>query len=296
MLSKDAIKTCESLRYSGYSDSESAVYLWVSWLVSCILGVYDFKVSLLRYVFLVFNSLNQSCQKCSKFFPFIYYALRVKHTQQHHNNMDDDCGFDDIDVSRVVYDSRAIDDATRRVAEQMDLEFRGSEYENVAFLPCMTGAMFFATHLLHCVRTFTRGGGLEVGSCFATSYADDATVASDVVTEVHVKGVDVRGKKVVVIEDIVDTGGTLVALCEKLKSAGAEEVHCATLLNKKARRKKEHAEKLEKMLEKTYVGLECEDEFVVGYGLDYKGKYRCLPYIGVLKEDAINRTLKMASS
>ena len=42
------------------------------------------------------------------------------------------------------------------------------------------------------------------------------------------------------------------------------------------------------MLEKTYVGLECEDEFVVGYGLDYKGKYRCLPYIGVLKEDAIN--------
>ena len=203
----------------------------------------------------------------------------------------DDFDIDEIDVSRVLYDSRAIDDATRRVAEEMDLEFRGSEYENVAFLPCMTGAMFFATHLLHCVRTFTRGGGLEVGSCFATSYADDATVASDVVTEVHVKGVDVRGKKVVVIEDIVDTGGTLVALCEKLKSAGAEEVHCATLLNKKARRKKEHAEKLEKMLEKTYVGLECEDEFVVGYGLDYKGKYRCLPYIGVLKEDAINGTV-----
>ena len=53
MLSRDTIKTCESLRYSGYSgysgysDSESAVYLWVSWLVSCILGVYDFKVSLL---------------------------------------------------------------------------------------------------------------------------------------------------------------------------------------------------------------------------------------------------------
>ena len=148
----------------------------------------------------------------------------------------DDFDIDDIDVSRVMYDSRAIDDATRRVAEQMDLEFRGSEYENVAFLPCMTGRCFCNT-LLHCVRTFTRGGGLEVGSCFATSYADDAT-ASDVVTEVHVKGVDVRGKKVVVIEDIVDTGGTLVALCEKLKSAGAEEVHCATLLNKKARRKK----------------------------------------------------------
>ena len=131
----------------------------------------------------------------------------------------------------------------------------------------------------------------------ASATTDDATralfaqtVASEV-TEVHVKGVDVRGKKVVVIEDIVDTGGTLVALCEKLKSAGAKEVHCATLLNKEARRKKEHAEKLEKMLEKTYVGLECEDEFVVGYGLDYKGKYRCLPYIGVLKEDAINGTL-----
>ena len=51
MLSRDAIKTYESLRYSVYSDSNSAVYLWVSWLVSCILGVYDFKVSLLRYTY-----------------------------------------------------------------------------------------------------------------------------------------------------------------------------------------------------------------------------------------------------
>ena len=51
MLSRDTIKTCESLRYSGYYDSESAVDLWVFWLVSCILGVYDFKVSLLRYTY-----------------------------------------------------------------------------------------------------------------------------------------------------------------------------------------------------------------------------------------------------
>ncbi len=47
MLSRDTIKTCESLRYSGYYDSELAVDLVVSWLVSCILDVYDFKVSLL---------------------------------------------------------------------------------------------------------------------------------------------------------------------------------------------------------------------------------------------------------
>ena len=51
MLSRDTIKTCESLRYSGYYDSESAVDLVVSWLVSCILDVYDFKVSLLRYTY-----------------------------------------------------------------------------------------------------------------------------------------------------------------------------------------------------------------------------------------------------
>ena len=205
--------------------------------------------------------------------------------------VDDD--FDDIHyyVSRVLHDPRAIEEATRKVADEIDLEFGPSAYEDVAFLPCMTGAIFFASSVLEKVHEKTpKEVVLELGSCFATSYAD-ATVASDVVTEVHVKGVDVRGKKVVVIEDIVDTGGTLVALCEKLKSAGAKEVHCATLLNKEARRKKEHAEKLEKMLEKTYVGLECEDEFVVGYGLDYKGKYRCLPYIGVLKEDAINGTL-----
>ena len=61
MLSRDTIKTCESLRYSGYYDSESAVDLVVSWLVSCILDVYDFKVSLLTSVSYTHLTLPTIC-------------------------------------------------------------------------------------------------------------------------------------------------------------------------------------------------------------------------------------------
>ena len=96
-------------------------------------------------------------------------------------------------VSRVLHDSRAIREATTRVAEHIDRAFGPSAYEDVAFLPCMTGAIFFAAGVLEKVhgkiQRDTWGVDVELGSCFATSYAD-ATVASDV-AEVHVKGVDV---------------------------------------------------------------------------------------------------------
>ena len=143
---------------------------------------------------------------------------------------------------------------------------------------------------------------LELGSCVATSYenVNASGVGSEKVKNVHVKG-NVRGKTVVVIEDIVDTGNTLVTLCDTLYAQGAKDVHCATLLNKQARRREENTKAFERLLarendaeskeEGLYIGIECEDEFVVGFGLDYNGAYRCLPYIGVLTEKAIREML-----
>lgn len=213
-------------------------------------------------------------------------------------------------ISRVLYSREDIALAVEKVAEAIHARFGTSRfYENVIFLPCMTGAMFFASDVmrrLHQMVLEEEEGvmvDLELGSCVATSYenVNASGVGSEKVKNVHVKG-NVRGKTVVVIEDIVDTGNTLVTLCDALYAQGAKDVHCATLLNKQARRREENTKAFERLLarendaneskeEGLYIGIECEDEFVVGFGLDYNGAYRCLPYIGVLTEKAIREMI-----
>ena len=213
-------------------------------------------------------------------------------------------------ISRVLYSREDIASAVENVASAIHARFGTSRfYENVIFLPCMTGAMFFASDVMRRLQqmvTEEEEGevvDLELGSCVATSYenVNASGVGSEKVKNVHVKG-NVRGKTVVVIEDIVDTGNTLVTLCDTLYAQGAKDVHCATLLNKQARRREENTKAFERLLarendaneskeEGLYIGIECEDEFVVGFGLDYNGAYRCLPYIGVLTEKAIREMI-----
>jgi len=214
-------------------------------------------------------------------------------------------------ISRVLYSREDIASAVENVSSAIHARFGTSSrfYENVIFLPCMTGAMFFASDVmrrLHQMVLEEEEGvmvDLELGSCVATSYenVNASGVGSEKVKNVHVKG-NVRGKTVVVIEDIVDTGNTLVTLCDALYAQGAKDVHCATLLNKQARRREENTKAFERLLarendaneskeEGLYIGIECEDEFVVGFGLDYNGAYRCLPYIGVLTEKAIREMI-----
>ena len=212
-------------------------------------------------------------------------------------------------ISRVLYSREDIASAVEHVSSAIHARFGTSRfYENVIFLPCMTGAMFFASDVMRRLHQMVLEEeevivDLELGSCVATSYenVNASGVGSEKVKNVHVKG-NVHGKTVVVIEDIVDTGNTLVTLCDALYAQGAKDVHCATLLNKQARRREENTKAFERLLarendaneskeEGLYIGIECEDEFVVGFGLDYNGAYRCLPYIGVLTEKAIREMI-----
>lgn len=88
---------------------------------------------------------------------------------------------------------------------------------------------------------------------------------------------DVKGKNVLIIEDIIDSGRTLYLLKQEMKKRGAASVKIATLLSKPSR----HVVNVET----EYIGAEIPDEFVVGYGLDLAEKYRNLPYIGILKPE-----------
>ena len=88
---------------------------------------------------------------------------------------------------------------------------------------------------------------------------------------------DIEGKDVIIVEDIIDSGYTIARLIEYIKQKNPASVKIATFIDKPSRRKQN--------VEAEYVGFIIEEDyFIVGYGLDYAQKYRDLPYVGVLKE------------
>lgn len=116
----------------------------------------------------------------------------------------------------------------------------------------------------------------EIDFMDVSSYSGTNSIEVRVIKDIEGSVTD---RDVLIVEDIVDTGKTLEKVTEMFRNKGAEEIKIVTLLDKPARR--------EKAIEADYVGFVVPDEFVIGYGLDYNQKYRNLPYIGVIKEEAI---------
>jgi hypoxanthine phosphoribosyltransferase len=114
----------------------------------------------------------------------------------------------------------------------------------------------------------------------AVSSYKDGTVSTGDVEILKDLTNPIRGKDVIVCEDIVDTGLTLFRLTEILGSRGANSIKIATLLDKPEPR-------IKKELKIDYCGFQIPNEFVVGYGLDAAGRYRNLPFIAVVKNPAI---------
>ena len=100
-------------------------------------------------------------------------------------------------------------------------------------------------------------------------------------TELKDLGASIENKDVLIIEDILETGTTLKSITELLQSRKVNSLEIATLLDKPNRRKAD--------IEAKYVGKKIPDEFVVGYGLDYRELYRNLPYIGTLKAEVYSK-------
>lgn len=174
------------------------------------------------------------------------------------------------DVEQILLSEQEI---ARRVAEmgaQISLDYAGKELMLVCILK---GANIFLADL---VRQITLP--LSYDFVAVSSYGAD-TKSSGVVRILKDLDESVESKHVLVIEDIVDTGLTLRLsyLLENLRSRRAASVKICTLLDKPSRRRMD--------VPVDYFGFNIEDRFVVGYGLDYAGKYRNLPYIGVLKPE-----------
>ena len=174
------------------------------------------------------------------------------------------------DVAQVLLTEAVIKQRVAELGAQISADYAGKDLMLVCILK---GANIFLADL---VREITIP--LSYDFVAVSSYGAD-TKSSGVVRILKDLDESVESKHVLVVEDIVDTGLTLRLsyLLENLRSRRAASVKICTLLDKPSRRRMD--------VPVDYFGFRVEDQFVIGYGLDYAGMYRNLPYIGILKPE-----------
>lgn len=171
-------------------------------------------------------------------------------------------------IERVLWSAEEIGSKVRGLAARMSADYGERKPLVVGIL---SGCFPFIADLVRAMEI-----PLEVDFMSVSSYGSGAT-SSGVVRILKDLNHSIEGKDVVLVEDIIDTGLTLKYLAENLHTRKPRSLAVCALLDKAGARKEQ--------LAADYVGFACPNEFVVGYGLDYAGLYRNLPYIGVLKPE-----------
>jgi len=155
--------------------------------------------------------------------------------------------------------------------EALGFEIAEAIPERLLAVPIMTGAFIFAADLLRAL--YHAGVEPEVDFLQVASYGEGTTSSGHVEFLREVQA-DVTGRDVLLIDDILESGRTLTRARQLLMERGARRVLIVVALEKPHKRAVE--------INADFVGFQCPDRFVVGYGMDYAGKYRELPFIGAL--------------
>jgi hypoxanthine phosphoribosyltransferase len=172
------------------------------------------------------------------------------------------------DSLKILFDEQAIERKVAELAAQISHDYAGKELVLVCILK---GAAIFAADLS---RDLTIPVALDFVQ--VSSYGS-ATVSSRTITVKKDIGMDIRGRHVLLVDGIIDTGDTIKYILERYRERGPASIKVVSLLDKRSRRAVE--------VSIDYRGFEIPDEFVVGYGMDCGEKYRNLPYIAALKDD-----------
>lgn len=174
------------------------------------------------------------------------------------------------DLERVLFDEAAIHRRLDEIAAQISKDYRDRELTVIAVL---NGSLMFMSDLLRRIPL-----PLKLDCLSVVSYHGKTQTSGEVIFK-QVALPDVVGRHILILDDILDSGHTLAAIREKLETAKPRSIRICVLLSKKKQRARH--------VDPDYVGFEIEDEFVVGYGLDFMERYRNLPYIGVLRKKLI---------
>lgn len=176
------------------------------------------------------------------------------------------------DVERILINHDQIVRRCEELGEQLTKDYKGKD---VVFVAILNGAVPFFAELIKHVDCDIMIDFLKASSYEGIESTGSIRITSDL-------KIDIKGKNVVIVEDIIDTGLTLDTIIKNFKQRGATSVEVVTLLNKKDAR-------TVKILEPKYNGFDIPNEFVIGFGLDYNELYRNLPYVGVIKKSVYER-------
>lgn len=173
------------------------------------------------------------------------------------------------DIKKVLFSEEDIIKRTKEIGEQITEDYRNNE-NPMLLVGLLRGSVPFLAELIKHIDLDVQYDFMDVQSYAGTESQGDIKILKDLDTSI-------KGFDILLVEDIVDTGKTIETVVETLLHKGAASVKIVTLLDKPSRRVADaYAD---------YIGFEVENEFVVGYGMDFDQKYRNLPYIGVLKDE-----------
>jgi hypoxanthine phosphoribosyltransferase len=173
-------------------------------------------------------------------------------------------------LERVLFDEATILRRLDELAAQISQDYRDRELTVIAVL---NGSLMFMADLLRRIPL-----PLKLDCLSVASYHGKAQTSGEVVFK-QIALPDVVDRHILILDDILDSGHTLAAIREKLETAKPRSIRVCVLLSKKKVRAR--------FVDANYIGFDIEDEFVVGYGLDYMESYRNLPCIGVLRKELI---------
>lgn len=173
------------------------------------------------------------------------------------------------DVEEILFSEEDIKGIVRRLGEQITKDYQGKDLVLIAVL---RGAVVFMGDLMRAIDT-----KCAIDFMAVSSYGDGAK-SSGVVRIIKDLDIDIKGRDVLIVEDILDSGLTLKYLMANLSSRKPASLEVCTFLWKDVEGK-------QAAIDPKYVGTHCPDAFVVGYGLDFAERYRNLPYVGVLKPE-----------
>ncbi len=178
----------------------------------------------------------------------------------------------DQDILKVLLSEEEIKARVQVLGDQLYEAFHD---KNPLFVGVLKGCFIFMADLVRAAQLKS-----ELEFIGVSSY-QNGTKSSGVVQITRDLQEDINGRDIIIVEDILDSGNTLMFLKNYLMAKGAASITIVTLLDKPSRR--------EKAITADYIGFVVPDEFVVGYGLDYAQQYRNMPYIGVLKPEVYSK-------
>ena len=174
------------------------------------------------------------------------------------------------DIEKVLLSESQIVAGLERMASQVTETYRGKDFTVVAVLK---GSCIFVSDLIRRLPI-----PLQLAFAWAKSYGD-STQPGKLELSLMPAHEEIRGRRILLVDDILDSGRTMAALREELLGRGALDVRTCVFLDKPARRAVP--------FQSDFRCFEVDDVFVVGYGLDYAGSYRNLPYVAALKKSAL---------